>query len=44
MRLAFDLLELLLRKGNPVDRVAIDFYLLADEAISFEVHGKIYEI
>lgn len=39
MRLAFDLLELLLRKRHPVDRVAIEFYLLADEAISLEVHG-----
>ena len=39
MRLAFDLLELLLRKGHPVGRVAIDFYLFADEAISLEVHA-----
>lgn len=39
MRLAFDLLELLLRKGHPVGRVAIEFDLLADEAISLEVHG-----
>jgi hypothetical protein len=41
VRLRLKLLQLFLGQANPVLGVSVDFELLSDQPISFQIHGKI---